>query len=142
MANSMQFTDGRMTGNFLDETTGKVNYASLRSSEEYRAYCAMAGQLRAVDVEKLEEKEKLAFFINVYNALTVHALTEILGERTIETALDVPAFWSSHAYRVGLFVCSLDDIEHGVLRVNKPTLAPADRHVQGRPRLKYQVSTL
>ncbi|ROT78294.1 hypothetical protein C7M84_002980, partial [Penaeus vannamei] len=39
----------KMTGNFLDETTGKVNYASLRSSEEYRAYCAMAGQLRAVD---------------------------------------------------------------------------------------------
>lgn len=133
----------KMTGKFLDETTGKVNYASLRSSEEYRAYCAMAGQLRAVDVEKLDEKEKLAFFINVYNALTVHALTEILGERTIETALDVPAFWSSHAYRVGLYVCSLDDIEHGVLRVNKPHPSTG-RPVMFKddPRLKYQVSTL
>ncbi|XP_042891127.1 uncharacterized protein LOC122265773 [Penaeus japonicus] len=133
----------KMTGKFLDEATGKVNYASLRSSDEFKEYCELTGQLRSVDVEKLDEKEKLAFFINVYNALTVHSLTEIQGVRSIDSALDVPAFWSSHAYRIGPFVFSLDDVEHGILRVNKahpstgrPVMAKDDS------RLRYRVSDL
>ena len=49
-----------------------VNYAGIKSSENWRTYVRMARELQRVDVFGLSHQEKLAFFINVYNALVVH----------------------------------------------------------------------
>ena len=53
-------------------------------------------------------------FTDVYNALTVHAIVNEKAD--IKSVLDIPSFWSSHAYQIGDQVYTLDDMEHGILR--------------------------
>jgi hypothetical protein len=60
--------------------------------------------------------EARAFWINLYNLLTLHA---VFQARVRETVLEVPGFAKRFAYRVSDFDFSLDDIEHGVLRGNR-----------------------
>lgn len=57
-----------------------------------------------------------AFWINLYNLLTLHG---VFRARVRETVLEVPGFTRRFAYRVSDFDFSLDDIEHGVLRENR-----------------------
>lgn len=59
------------------------------------------------------------FFLNLYNALTVHAVvaaTEERGGAPLASVAEVGGFWRRFAYNVGGEVFTLDDIEHGVLR--------------------------
>ncbi|XP_068223070.1 uncharacterized protein [Palaemon carinicauda] len=110
----------RMSGKFLNESTGTVDYKSLRDSEEFRDYCTFASSLEKVDIASFSEQQLLAFFINIYNALTVHSICEAQKTSDIGTTLDVPNFWATHGYTIGGFIFTLDDIEHGVLRGNRP----------------------
>ncbi|XP_066960585.1 uncharacterized protein [Macrobrachium rosenbergii] len=110
----------RMTGKFLDESTGTVDYKALRSSEEFRDYCTFASSLEKVDLASFSEQQLFAFFINIYNALTVHSICETQKTSDIGTTLDVPNFWATHGYIIGGFIFTLDDIEHGILRGNRP----------------------
>ena len=65
------------------------------------------------------ELEARAFWLNLYNALTLHAL-HASGIR--KTVLERAGFFSSLAYRVSGLDFSLNDIEHGVLRGNRAAL--------------------
>ena len=49
-----------------------VNYAGIKASDNWRNYVRMARELQRVDIFGLNREQKLAFFINVYNALVVH----------------------------------------------------------------------
>jgi Protein of unknown function, DUF547 len=60
--------------------------------------------------------EARAFWINLYNLLTLHG---VFHARVRETVLEVPGFTKRFAYRVSELDFSLDDIEHGVLRENR-----------------------
>ena len=62
------------------------------------------------------ELEARAFWLNLYNALTLHAL-HTAGIR--DTVLERAGFFSGFAYRVSGLDLSLNDIEHGVLRGNR-----------------------
>jgi hypothetical protein len=61
---------------------------------------------------------------DVYNSLTIHAISylyennENISEESILKQLN-GKFWSRFAYNIGGYDFSLDDIEHGVLRVNR-----------------------
>ncbi len=79
-----------------------------------RAVDACASQ--GVDPTGLSDNEKKAFFINLYNALVIHA-TVVLG--VPRTSAGRGAFFSTSSYAVGGATYSLDDIEHGVLRGNR-----------------------
>jgi len=73
------------------------------------------------DVASLPENDRRAFFINLYNAMIVHANIVLPLPRTTLQRL---AFFDGVRYRVGGDVYSCNDIEHGVLRGNGPS--PAD----------------
>ena len=93
-----------------------VDYAGLRRDPRFRAYVDLSASLDAVDLSLLTTKEaKLAFWINAYNSLIVHALT-VVGPA--ETTLQRLTWFGRVAYRIGGNVFSADDIEHGVLRGN------------------------
>ena len=51
----------------------KVNYAGIAGSDEFKKFCKMVSLLQRVDLAELSREEKLAFFVNIYNAQVVHA---------------------------------------------------------------------
>lgn len=106
----------KLKGDFLQED-GTMKYPQLRESPDFEEFKKETKRLALVDLSVLNEDEKKAFFINTYNTLTVHALAQnVVKEKTV---LQLNKFWQMYAYKIGDFVFSLDDIEHGVLRCNQ-----------------------
>lgn len=59
--------------------------------------------------------EKIAFFVNVYNALIVHGTVALGAPASLLKRL---SFFGDVRYRIGGHAFSANDIEHGVLRDN------------------------
>ncbi len=72
--------------------------------------------VQRADVFALSVAERVALFINVYNALVIHA-TIVYGRPT--NTLARLAFFAHAAYRIGPYKFTLNDIEHGVLRASR-----------------------
>lgn len=100
-----------------------VDYSALRASEEYKEYVTLSTQLTSVDPLTMDRNEKLAFFINVYNSLTIHAIAALGGPADLLSRLRM---YAEASYQIGPNVYSLNDIENGVLRGNQapPTINP------------------
>ena len=49
-----------------------MDYKAMKVSPLFERYCDMAVQLQRVELASLTREEKLAFFINTYNALVIH----------------------------------------------------------------------
>ena len=110
----------------------------------FESYKGVARQLQRVDLDSMAQNrnELLAFFINIYNALVIHG--------TIERG--VPAnlwarysFFSTTAYNIGGYKFTLNDIENGILRGNRASMAtlymrPFAASVEKDPRLKFTVT--
>lgn len=105
----------------MDESGGLVDYGRLRSSSAYTIYRAcVASVLPSMDPFRLRTREeRLAFWINLYNALILDAVLAFGIERSVaEDGLGGLTFFRRAAYDVGGWRFSCDDIEHGVLRSN------------------------
>ena len=93
----------------------------------------LTGKLRGFDpvVHLRDRPVALAFWINIYNALTIHGA---IAAGVKKSVLEAKGFFRHTAYRIGPWVFSLDAIEHGLLRENRghparlllPQLAPWD----------------
>ena len=106
---------------YLTDNGGAVDYKGLRSDSRFRAYVDLAASLESIDLGLLATKEaKLAFWINTYNSLIVHALT-VVGPA--QNTLQRLTWFGRVAYSIGGHVFSADDIEHGILRGNASTPA-------------------
>ena len=57
----------------------------------------------------------IAFFLNIYNTLMIHALCTWGAPKSMRERL---AIYSKAAYEIGGYFFTLDDIEHGILRGN------------------------
>lgn len=102
-----------------DAATGFVDYRGLARSAEWRAVVETTGGLAGAQPEELATPdEQIAFWANLYNALTVHAIVA-LGIR--DGIGEVHEFFRCIRYEVGGEAFSLIDIEHGVLRQNRPS---------------------
>jgi hypothetical protein len=105
---------------------GRVHYGRLAASDAFAAAETAARALAGARLEALHSREqRLAFWINVYNALVLHGIVR-LGVRA--SVRRVWNFFGRVSYRIGGHVVSLDDVEHGVLRDNRrrpwPPLRP------------------
>lgn len=61
---------------FMDATTGLFDYKAMKASAAFAEYERVAHQLQRVDVVSLGPRNsarRMAFLINVYNALNIHA---------------------------------------------------------------------
>jgi len=94
---------------------GRVAAADRRNLEQYLEY------LQAVSVSELNRNEQFAYWVNLYNALTVHV---VLDHYPVESILDIsisPGLFSKGPWKKELISVegediSLDDIEHRILR--------------------------
>jgi len=103
---------------FLSADGRAVDYTKMASSPLFtNNYVGLTPELQRVKVELLSHEEKLAFFINIYNALVVHA-TVVAGHP--KSIWQRYRFFSKYGYIIGGLFYSLNDIEHGVLRCDRP----------------------
>jgi hypothetical protein len=98
----------------------RFDYARFANSHEFVLLRAVARGLAAFDCASLRIGLRLAFWLNVYNALVLHA---VVARRARDGVRALGDFFSASRYMVGGHAFSLDDIEHGLLRVNAPRIA-------------------
>lgn len=93
-----------------------VDYSTLAQSDRFRNYTFAAAELQQLQICSLNHDERIAFFVNIYNALCLHAHV-VNGPPN--SVLRRYTFFRALSYRVGGLDLTLDDIEHGILRGNK-----------------------
>ncbi|XP_043928079.1 uncharacterized protein LOC122802493 isoform X2 [Protopterus annectens] len=115
-----------------------VDYKAMRNSEAFESYCELAVLLQQVDLKSLTKEEKLAFFINVYNALVIHGQIQMGTPKNVWQRYK---FFNCVSYLIGGQVFTLQDIENGVLRGNKKGVAQLTRPFsKGDPRIQVSLS--
>lgn len=108
------------------DTAGLVDYAGLKQTRALDGYLA---RLAATDPDSLGETDRLAFWLNAYNA---HALKLIVDNYPVSSILHLTPYrlpglpltipgtsndpFALGVARVGGKLMSLNDIEHGVVR--------------------------
>jgi hypothetical protein len=94
---------------------GLVDYDAFKASPEFTAYLA---SLDRVNPARLSERERLAYWINVYNAFTIRLVTDKNERESIRNInkslgfLKLKGPWSDPIVRAGGRRLSLDDVEH------------------------------
>lgn len=126
---------------FNDES-GLVDYEKLQNSACYQQYRLVTSRLRNFNLASLESRaEKLTFWINLYNSLTVDAVIALGIKNSVWEA--GRGFFRQIAYQIGDLRYSADDIEHGILRGNRHHPAiPLPQFAPGDPRLRYTITPL
>jgi GH15 family glucan-1,4-alpha-glucosidase len=123
-----------LRGQFYDGHTQRIDYPLIQATDIYREFDRAVGALRSFDTAGLvDDKQKIAFWINVFNALVIHGVIAF-GIRT--SVKEIPFFFERAQYQIGKNLYSLSDIEHGVLRQNAvPPWRIRRRFRAGDPRL-------
>ncbi|MFQ5946804.1 MAG: DUF547 domain-containing protein [Anaerolineae bacterium] len=90
-------------------------------------------------LESLKTREEgLTFWINTYNALVAEGIGAFGIRRSV---WEVEDFFGRISHRAGTLVFSADEIEHGVLRGNRPhPLSGAVSFQVGDPRQRYAIN--
>jgi hypothetical protein len=124
-----------------DAQRNQLDYARLCASPTYAEYCLCARRLQSFDPGTLASpEERLAFWINLYNALIVDAVIQFEVKRSVD---DVPGFFWRAAYNVGGWRYGAFDIEYGLLRANAPHPAiPGPHFGAGDTRRRYSFRQL
>ena len=108
-------------GAFLAEDGSGFNYEKAKTSEELKTYEVLTLSLNDIDVDDLVKShtmvERMALFINLYNALIIHGKIKIGHPNSMEAR---NLFFQNVAYYIGKQIWTLDLIEHGILRCNAP----------------------
>lgn len=108
---------------FMNENGSIIDYEGVRNSSEFDSFKTLSKQLTLADERCLSPVERKAFFINLYNALIMHSMIEgylTCGDNIITRLV----MYATAAYNIGGRIYSLNDIEHGILRNNRPSPAP------------------
>ena len=96
---------------------GRVDYGQLLDAETYALFQQQTRILRVFSPDDLSiREERLAFWLNVYNILTVHGVIALGIRHSIK---EITGFLGRVAYEIGGCRFSLDDIQHGILRGNR-----------------------
>ena len=128
-----------LRGLFYDGHHQRVDYAAIQQAEYYRRFCATAAELERFDPTELNsDTERIAFWINLYNAMVVHGVVETGVGNSIK---EVPRFFSRIGYCIGGLFYTPDDIEHGILRGNaRPPYRLRRCFRRNNPRLAFIVN--
>jgi hypothetical protein len=115
----------------IDPQSRLVDYQRMAKSNAYRRLQEVAQSLPHYRLEDTGDRfDRIAFWINVYNALILHAVVHFGIQESMLKDLGI---FRRAAYTVTGMRFSADDIEHGVLRGNRrhpylpfPQFAPDD----------------
>lgn len=87
-------------------------------------------------LNETHDAERIAFFVNVYNALIIHATVELGAPANLLKRL---TFFGDALYRIGADTFSANDIEHGILRNNATSPASVGALLNFGPLKKPQL---
>ena len=98
----------------------RVRYAAV-TPDDRKALDAYVRHLQQVEATRLDRPGQKAYWINLYNALTLKVVLDHYPVKSIRDIKISPGFFSSGPWGAGLLVIqgrkvSLDDIEHRILR--------------------------
>lgn len=106
----------RLKAEGIDIERGKVDYAVLRSNEFLPNFRRATQHLQNFPLNQLQTRQqKLAFWINLYNALVIEGVLHFDVRATVS---EVRGFFAKAAYVIDGHRFSASDIEHGILRAN------------------------
>jgi hypothetical protein len=95
-----------------DAGVHRLRYGAV-TAEDRRALADYVDALAATTVTDLGADAQLAFWLNLYNALTVAAVLEAYP---VESIRSIDGVWTADRVTVEGRPLSLDDIEHGIVR--------------------------
>ncbi|XP_041700481.1 uncharacterized protein zgc:152951 isoform X2 [Coregonus clupeaformis] len=110
----------KLFSEYLSSDGKCVDYKAMSLSPVFERYCELAVQLQRVELLSLTREEKLAFFINTYNALVIHGNLRMGAPTNMWQRYK---FFNYVSYLIGGEVFTLQDIENGVLRGNRKGVA-------------------
>ncbi|KAL8053158.1 hypothetical protein ABFX02_05G053100 [Erythranthe guttata] len=93
-----------------------LDYVGISNSEEFRRYVHLVEDLQRVNLLTLSHDEKLAFFLNLHNAMAIHAVIRIGHPGGM---IDRRHFFAEFMYIIGGHPYSLSSIKNGILRGNR-----------------------
>ena len=93
-----------------------VDYECMAKGPQYKSYLQLAWKLQNVQLQGISREEQLAFWINVYNALVIHA-TVVNGKP--KGMFERMKFFNGPSYAIGGHSYTMNQIEHGILRGNR-----------------------
>jgi len=118
IAQELKISLNMLQGAFFDVYESRVNYDSMKHSESFKKYISLAEKLNAFNPYSLKtDKDKKAFWINIYNILIIHGVIDFNITRSVKEVIN---FFGRIGYNIGGLFFSPDDIEHGILRSNRP----------------------
>ncbi|MDH3890106.1 MAG: DUF547 domain-containing protein [candidate division Zixibacteria bacterium] len=89
----------------------RIAYASLK--EERAGLDTLVETLASADLSQATATQKLAFYINAYNILT---LRSVIDAYPVESIKDIDGVWDKTHWTVASDKLTLNDIEHEILR--------------------------
>ena len=98
---------------------GMVDYDSFGQAGPFNDYLA---SLEHADVSKLSERERLAFWINAYNAYTIELINKYEERASIKNISEGIGFertkgpWKEPIVKAAGKTYSLDEVENGIIR--------------------------
>lgn len=126
---------------FIDPEKGLIRYHEIRNSGEFKTYQDLARKLQSFDLPSLKDrKERLAFWINIYNVAVIHGVIELGLTQSVK---EIFKFFDRVTYLIGGHRFSLNDMEHGILRGNRrPPYRWMRPFGKKDPRVKFIVSPM
>ncbi len=113
---SLNLAIRRLKAEGFDIEQGKVDYAALRDNEFLPDFRRATQHLQSFTLDQLQTRQqKLAFWINLYNALVIDGVIHFDVRATVN---EIRGFFAKAAYVIDGYRFSASDIEHGVLRAN------------------------
>lgn len=99
-------------------SNGRVDYSKFKNNANFAAYLT---SLQTASVAALPVDERLAFWINAYNALVIKNVLDNPGMRK---PVDVKGFFDAKKFKVAGKMLTLNDIENTVIRptFNEPLI--------------------
>lgn len=122
----------------VDPATGLINYAALKKGRTYDEFRTLTRGLGNYSIEKLGKGAAYtAFWINIYNALIIDAVIQYQLQTSM---MKKPGVFRQAAYSINGMRFSADEIEHGILRQNRPNpILPVRPFISSDPRLPWIV---
>ncbi|CAA0382113.1 unnamed protein product [Arabidopsis thaliana] len=116
-----------------------VDYMRISQSEEFRRYLNLAQDFHRLNLVELSTEEKLAFFLNLYNAMVIHALIRI-GRP--EGLIARRSFFTDFQYVVGGYSYSLSSIRNDILRSGRKPSYPFIRPPFNNGKTRHELGLL
>nr|GEV53796.1 DEP domain-containing protein [Tanacetum cinerariifolium] len=116
LSNRLRFLLYAILDAYTSEDGKHIAYRTIHGSEEFARYLRIAEELQRLDLNKTPKEERLAFFINLYNLMAIHAIL-VWGHP--EGALERRKLLNDFKYVIGGSAYSLSDIQNGILRANQ-----------------------